>query len=116
DVLETLAKREAEFLAVVPKGRDQVESWRAEALLGVGDIDSAEPLVLGQIRSRPSHSGTRYLASSAARAVESAASQAKDAVRARELSLRAAHLWEFVLQTSDAPDPELARAAGLAFR
>jgi hypothetical protein len=114
DLLDVLAQRETEYLALAPKGRSQFDAWRAEALIGAGDADAAEPLVLRLIESRPTHAGTRYLAATVARADDEAA--AKDPAKAREFSLRAARLWEFVLESSHTPDPEIARTAGLAFR
>ncbi len=116
DFLDALTRRGADYLAIVPTGRDQMDAWRAEALLGTGDADAAEPLVLGQIRSRPSHPTTRYLASLCARADDQAAAASADAAKRREISLRAARLWEHVLESSGTPDAEVARSAGLSFR
>jgi hypothetical protein len=116
ELLETLSQCEAEYMELVPHGRDQFDAWRAEALLGAGDADAAEPLVLRQIEARPSHAATRYLAAAAARADDAAAAAAKDPAKSRDLSLRAARLWKFVLDSSTAPDAEIARAAGLSAR
>jgi hypothetical protein len=116
ELLDTLSRCEADYLGLNPKGRDQFDAWRAEALLGAGDAEAAEPLILRQIEVRPSHPGTRYLAAGAARADDDAAAAAKDPARSRELSLRAARLWDFVLESAHAPDPDVARSAGLAFR
>ena len=115
DVLAALAARERDFLAVFPAGRDQIDTWRAEALLETGDADAAEPLVVGQTRSRPAHPQTRYLAAACAKADEAAAQKASSGTAAA-IWLRAAKLWEFVFHAAPVPDAEAARSAALAFR
>jgi len=119
EVLEDLARREAEFARFVPQGAEQIGAWRAEALLATGDVEAAEPIVLDQIRVRPSRAGTRYLAVATARAVEAHAERlraAKSDEKSRAAWLRAARLWEFASQTDGVADPETLRSAGLAFR
>jgi hypothetical protein len=119
DVLDELARREVEFAALVPQGAEQIGAWRAEALLATGDLDAAEPIVLEQIRLRPSRAGTRYLAVAAARAFEDAALRARERrANAEERAhwLRAARLWEFASHADGATDPDAMRAAGVAFR
>jgi hypothetical protein len=114
-LLAALAAHEKDYVALSPAGADQIAAWRAEALLGVGDVDAAEALVLEQIRTNPARPGTRWLAASTARALDASAAAEKDAAKARPVWLRAARLWEYLLGSSERPDAEVARAAGADF-
>lgn len=114
-LLAAVDANEKDYLALAPGGGDQITAWRAEAMLGVGEIDAAEALVADQIRTRPTKPGTRWLAASAARALDASAAAERDAAKSRAVWLRAARLWEFVLSSVETPDAEVARAAGSDF-
>ena len=108
-VLEGLSQYEAEFIKNTTTGQRLVDTWRAEALIGLGEAQKADELVSKLMENARDEPNTKYLAALVAKAREAEAIvwKAKDDLqRYRDLMHRAAKLREYVVIEGKTPTPE----------
>ncbi len=104
-LLTALTQYEDEFIKSANRGQSFVDQWRAEAFIGIVNIDRADELVSKLIADNPALPNGPYLAALVAKAREAEAREWEkktDFDRARDLYIRAAKLREYAInQTSE---------------
>jgi tetratricopeptide (TPR) repeat protein len=125
DLIAALDKYGPEFKDVAANGQQQLDTWRAEGLIGAGKVDEADQLVGKLLQENPTGRINPYLAGIIAAALEhrSLEQTAKgDEIGARSLMLRSARRSEWVLDNLKMKDgtpaprnPDVVRAVAIRY-
>lgn len=99
-LLDALGKLEKDYLDAVSGGQANVDGWRAEALIGTGQVDQAEEMVGKLIEQNPDSANNTYLAARIGAALERTALEWRaktDESRYQQYMVRAARRREWAL-------------------
>lgn len=99
-LLDALQKWEKDYVDSVSGGQSTIDQWRAEALIGNGQVDRSEELVAKLIEANPDAANNAYLSARVGGALERAALEWRgkgDETRYRQFMLRAARRQEWAL-------------------
>ena len=100
-LFDALAKWEKDYLDAVSGGQSLVDGWRAEALIGTGQVDQAEEMVAKLIEQNPDAANNTYLSARIGGALERAAFERRgktDEIGYRQYMVRAARRQEWALE------------------